>query len=284
MAGDPTKMYDRFAPPERLTLLIEAMARDDGHEVERLQRSCPRATCTAQDPEFEDRSSMAFDTLAVVTIDLRCMWGKLHVLRWVLGSIREMATAHRITAALGFIDGERCGKGLKQCEFFAKPLPQHDDGEELHTDPPPDEGDDDDDEGDEEVLEPTPEQVDSGRRMDAVERRVEHFTTCGAVVVLGAMDDIARDLVNTWEAWGRFCRTRLGVEPETMLRAWQFPLDEFLETLKRYSKVKPDPAKVNEYIGYICKHWDRRFRRRSGSEYATYADAEEEDGGDGDGD
>ena len=65
-----------------------------------------------------------------------------------------------------------------------------------------------------------------------------------------------------------------------MLKAWQSPLAEFQETLKHYEQVKPDPAKVDEYTGYIAKQWDRRFRRRPGSEYVTYAEVEE-GGGDG---
>src|SRR4051812_48957539 len=74
VATDPTKLYEQFQPPERLTLLIEAMARDDDAEAQRLQRPCPRIAYTARDPQFEDRWDMAFDILAVVTIDLRCMW------------------------------------------------------------------------------------------------------------------------------------------------------------------------------------------------------------------
>jgi hypothetical protein len=191
-----------------------------------------------------------------------------------------MAVAHRITAALGFIDGERCGKRLPQCEFFAKPLPNPDDQDDDDVEPPPDE---DEEDGDEEVLEPTPGQVDRGERMDAVERRVEHFTTCNVVELLCVMEDVARDLVNTWAAFGAFCRTRLGVGPETMMRAWQFPVEELEETLRRYEKTKPDPAKVKEYIGYITKQWDGRFRpKRTGDEYVTYDDADEE-GGDADG-
>ena len=51
MATDPTKLYDRFEPPERLTLVLEAMAGDDDGEVGRLQRSCPRRTYTQQDAQ-----------------------------------------------------------------------------------------------------------------------------------------------------------------------------------------------------------------------------------------
>jgi hypothetical protein len=251
------------------------MARNDDEEAQRLQRTCPRASYTGRDPQFDDRWDMAFDILAVVTIDLRCLWGKLHVLRWVLGEIREMATAHNITAAFAFLDGERCGKGKKQMGFFARPMPDPHEAVDYSGD---DEEQERDDRSDEEVLSPTPLQINQGSRMEAVQKRSEYFTTCCAVVLLGAMNDVAKDLVNVWSAFGAFCRTRLGVSPETMMRAWQFPLDDFLETLKRYDKTKPDPAKVKEYVGYICKQWDRRFRpKRPGDEFIVYHEADEDD-------
>jgi hypothetical protein len=274
VATEPKRLYEQFAPPERLTLLIEAMARDDAGEAERLQRTCPRFSYTGPDVQFTERYTLAFDIMAVVTIDLRCLWGKLHVMRCVLGGIRDMAVAHRIAASLAFIDGQRCGKGLPQCEFFARPLPEpaaeetatDEDEVELGDDadcPNVDAGDDD------EVVDPTPAEADHGRRMDAVERRVEQFTTRGVVELLCVMEDVARELVNTWAAFGAFCRTRLGVSPETMMRAWQFPLEEFQETLKRFEKTRPDPAKVDQYFGYITKQWDERFGQKR-SEYLDY--------------
>lgn len=272
-ATEPKRFYEEFTPPERLTLLLEAMARSDEKEAQRLQRTCPRVTYTGQDVEFADRWTMAFDILAVVAIDLRCMWGKLHVLQWVLENTRVIATSHHITATLAFVEGERCGRGLPQCEFFARPLPEPDaDGDEELVLPDDEEDANDDDENDDEVPDPTPEQVDQGRRMHDVERRAEHFTACGTVLLLKAMDGVAKDMVNTWAAFDRFCRSRLGVTAETMLKAWEFPLEEFQETLKRYEKTTPDPARVKEYFGYITKQWDERFNHRS-SEYIDYGDA-----------
>ena len=154
MAADPARHYEQFQPQERLTLLLEATSRNDAAEAARLRRTCPRATYTSEDPEFEDRWTMAFDILAVVTIDLRCLWGKLHVLRWVLGEVREMATAQNINAAFAFLDGERCGKGKRQMGFFSRPMPNpnevvnysDDDAGEEQQDP----------RSDEELLNPTP--------------------------------------------------------------------------------------------------------------------------------
>jgi hypothetical protein len=165
VATEPKRLYEQFAPPERLTLLIEAMARGDDKEAERLHRTCPRFSYTGPDAEFSGRCTMAFDVMAVVTIDLRCAWAKLQVMRCVLGSIRDMAVAHRVTAALAFLDGERCGKGLPQCEFFARPLPEpetdetapEEDANGVDEDDDPDAGDPDD-----EVVDPSPAEVDHG--------------------------------------------------------------------------------------------------------------------------
>ena len=74
-----------------------------------------------------------------------------------------------------------------------------------------------------------------------------------------------------WAAFGHFCHTRIGVGPETMPRACQFRLDDFLATSEHYEKMKPDPKKVKECVGYITKHCDGRFRpKRPGDEYVTY--------------
>jgi hypothetical protein len=61
-------LYERFQPPERLTLLIEAMARDDAAEAGRLRDSCPRVSYSGPEADFMERCSMSFDILAVVTI------------------------------------------------------------------------------------------------------------------------------------------------------------------------------------------------------------------------
>jgi hypothetical protein len=295
------RMYDQLKPPERLTLLLEAMARDDVAEAQRLQGSCPRVHYTGQDRRFHDRLDMAFDVVAVVSIDLRCMWGKLRVLDWVLRHVvKNLATEHHITAGLAFIEGEHCGEGLRQLDFFARPLPgptvvdAAEEGE-VNDDEPEEDGSADDededggheDEGDDEDddEEFSEGDLERGRRLAAVQKRAEHVTACSVLALTLAAKDIAQDLVDTWEALGVFCHTRVGVTPETMLTAWQFPVaGEFEETLKRYSKLTPDPQKVKRYTGYICKHWDERFGRRRRPDDEEAGDDGGAEGGDGDGD
>jgi hypothetical protein len=256
------KLYGNLKGPERLTLLLEAMARDDAAEAGRLQGSCPRSSYTGPDPGFFQRLTMAFDTVAVVCIDLRCMWGKLHMLHWVIGEVMpQMATALHITAGLGFIEGEYCGQGLPQIHFFAKPLPEPREAseEEIEQAASEAEGDEEEDFSDKD-REQAKWHEDRGQRLHAVQKRAEHFTACGMLSLLVAAKETAQDLVNTWEAFGAFCRTRVGVEPEVMLRAWQFPVaGDFEAMLKHYSTLKPDPAKVKQYTHWICINWDRQF-------------------------
>jgi hypothetical protein len=291
--GNPERLYGRLKPPERLTLLLEAMARDDAAEAQRLNGSCPRRSYTGPDHRFGGRLDMAFDIVAVVTIDLRCMWGKLHILHWVTGDVvPQLATALHVTAGLGFVDGEFCGRGRRQVEFFAKPLPEPreepEDGAGDSHGGGGDEGDggddepfDEDDEEDEEQG-PPKRHEDRGRRLAAVEKRAEHFTACSVLALTLAARDVAQDLVDTWEAFGRFCRTRVGVSPETMLRAWGFPVaGDLSEMLERYAHLKPDPQKVDEYTHYICKHWDERFGRRphAADDNGSEGDDDAEEGG-----
>src|SRR5215207_2976098 len=51
------EFYDRFDPDERFRLVLEAAARGDEEEIERLRETCPRETYTASDIAFTDRIS-----------------------------------------------------------------------------------------------------------------------------------------------------------------------------------------------------------------------------------
>jgi len=205
--------------------------------------------------------------------------------------VPELTTALHITAGLSFIEGEHCGQGLPQIHFFSRPLPEPREAtdEEIEQAESEAEGEVDEDFGDEDREQPKWHE-DRGERLDAVQKRAEHFTACGMLSLMLAARDTAQDLVNTWEAFGAFCRTRLGVTPEVMLRAWRFPVaGEFEETLKRYAHLKPDPQNVKQYTRWICVNWDRWFNPGKGFDQGsddaqtdTRDDDDERGGGDGD--
>ena len=206
--------------------------------------------------------------------------------------VPEMTTALHITAGLGFIEGEHCGQGLPQIHFFSHPMPQPREvsDEEFERAAREAEGEEDEDFGDEDREQPK-WHVDRGQRLHAVEKRAQHFTACGKLSLMLAARDTAQDLVNTWAAFGAFCRTRVGVSPEVMLRAWQFPVaGDFEEALGRYAHLKPDPQKVKQYTRHICLNWDRWFnpgrgfdRDREGAGTSQEHNGGDDAGGDGDG-
>ena len=81
---------------------------------------------------------------------------------WVVANVREFATAHNINATFAFLDGERCGRGRKQMGFFAKPMPESGEPVDYGDD---EEGEDGASDEDEEVADPSPEQIDQATRM-----------------------------------------------------------------------------------------------------------------------
>jgi hypothetical protein len=262
--GPVTKLYEQFEPAERLTLMLEAMARGDEGEAERLGGSCPRGSYTQRDVRFTERVDTAFDIMAIACVDLRCLWGKVSTLEWATAAARQMATHHQITATFAFMDGECFGTKRPQLDFFSRD--REPDGD----------GDDDDDSGIEQADEPAEDntalaapqplrasrhrQGELARRMMAVEDRVQVMTDYTFAALLRGILDLVRELSEVWSAYDRFCHDRLGVSAEVMLGAWEFPTGgEVMELLKRYGHVKPDPLKVDEYHGIYCRAWDRRF-------------------------
>ena len=167
----------------------------------------------------------------------------------------ELATWQQINAAMAFIDGGRHGRALPQIRYFGRHNPTAD------PEPDADAGEAVDDEDDEEEEED--EVGASGeftRRIMAVEDRTQHATDVVLAPLLAATASVAQDLVNVWTAYGRFCRSRLGVPPEVMMRAWEMPLLADVELmLKDYAAVRPQPEKVAEYADCCCATWDRRF-------------------------
>src|SRR5688572_12160483 len=99
------KLYECFEPRERLTLILQALARRDEPEADRLSGSCPRKDYRMRDAAYGDRLDTAFDIMCIACIDLRTLCGKLDTLEWATGGARLMATHHRIAATFAFMDG-----------------------------------------------------------------------------------------------------------------------------------------------------------------------------------
>lgn len=95
------KLYDRLTPQERLRLVMDAFAREDDGEAERLVRACPRYTYTMKDWEY----TQLYETWTRKATDFALLWieaaGRYqHVETAILGMklVREQ-----------YINGLNCG-------------------------------------------------------------------------------------------------------------------------------------------------------------------------------
>jgi hypothetical protein len=72
MAADPmSRHYEALQPHERFVLLVEAMARREGREADRLEDTCPRLTYRMEDAGFRDRVRRAHATTMTVCLNIR---------------------------------------------------------------------------------------------------------------------------------------------------------------------------------------------------------------------
>lgn len=258
--GQGARLYDGFRPQERRILVLEAMARGDEAEAERLRHACPRKTYTGPDAAFDDRLHLAFDIVAVVAVDLRALTSQLRVLHWAIDTVKHFLTMHHITTDMALMEGVRCGQGLSQSPYFA-----------LELSPWADEASDAD-AARKERAEPQKRVAEDQQpdlsvlgegfiaRMEAVEKRSQRSTELILKVLHRTGLDIGAELVSIWQALGDFSRSRLSLEPLQLITACAYPSKPDLEdALKVYAEIKPDPESVQKYCQALSDVWDRRF-------------------------
>jgi hypothetical protein len=73
--------YDKLTPDERFRLVVAAIARDDGSEIDALARTCPTKTYRMTDPDYTDKIQRAYWLLVSVEADL---WRYGCALLWAL--------------------------------------------------------------------------------------------------------------------------------------------------------------------------------------------------------
>jgi hypothetical protein len=99
------KLYECFEPQERFTLTLQALARRDEAEAERLAGSCPRERYTQRDVRFTGRMDTALHIMSIAVVDLRCLGGKLQTLEWAIGGARLMVHGRRAVREGPVADG-----------------------------------------------------------------------------------------------------------------------------------------------------------------------------------
>jgi hypothetical protein len=237
MAADPLKHhYACLTPAERFALTIEAMARGDENEADRLEDACPKDHYHLDDREYRDRMHRAY---IIALMNMRRGLSQV----WMAKTFREMAPDYgygpELLAKVAFLHGREYGKwelgAIEQIELIdAKALVA-----ELDTN--------------------------QGLRqqMDDVKELVGEAMAKVAETLMAAVGEaFASDLLSQWEGFGRFCKEVLALEPLTLLKALKLAeKDPAAQVLESYLDAKPDEAKAAEWKQTWTRNWERRSYR-----------------------
>jgi hypothetical protein len=189
--------YDRLEPEERFRAALEAAARDDDREYDRLWDTCPMRRYSMTDAAFTDRWRASSHLAIAVAVDLGPRLANLRM----LAAVRE-TLPHAV--ALGVDVGVEDPGQL----------------------------------GPEDVSRIVDETF--GRAFDQAEG---HIRSQAAAV---------------YEAFALTCREEMGVEPETVLRAYLGPLHHETLGLAQLEGAKPDPEALASWREMFGRKWRER--------------------------
>ncbi len=258
------KLYGQFSPQERLTLLLEAMAREDWSETNRLRDSTPEKAYVMGDLAYESRREFVWQVAALVAADLRVTLGKLTIYESFAEMCPYITGSHAMAAEFSFMAGWRLGKGLAPL-----PSPTLEEGDE--------EGDDVDVDAYREAAregtgvtpwlddrdvdwKPTKKQIKELDAWDAPKAWVELANRRLAGLYRPLMRVAAGAILGTWAAWDAFCVAHLGVDGDTAMRAHVPSVPDAVAGVKvRYAEVKPREERRAEYAKELEEAWGKRF-------------------------
>ena len=231
--------YDRFAPEERFRLTVEALARGDEKEVERLSDSCSRSTLTMNDPVYVNRVRAGLQMTMTIFLDLAPRLAELRMIETFRATQPFARTLLQNEVDLAYFDGHRSGS------HHAWRLAG------MKSDPP---GWEPDGEKGEENADPATQ-----RNVEAIETRVQKT----AALVPELLEKMERGFVvetrTVWEAFSGFCEEELGFAPETLLKAYFEPMLDQAGELKALANKPdapdPDPDLLNEYREAMSTTW-----------------------------
>jgi hypothetical protein len=259
-----SKHYDTLSGAERFVASIEAMARGDAAEEERLDESCPRRSYEIDEPAYRRRMSVSFTCAAMACMSLL---RDLDALRAV-AVVREVAGVFRAFAAetaeeafhegwyeRGQLDGGggADGGGTGDC-----------DGEDEAVDAAGTEGANDVDDDAPPLGDGTDaEDGDLGPAGKAAVARVRKHASDVldiAVRIVDRREGRRRSvsLLSAWEGLGRFTRECCGVEPLTLLKAWRLLAEDPAAEVRRlYPHAKADEGQTANWHASLAGAWER---------------------------
>src|SRR4051812_31292753 len=231
-----TRSYVVLTPPERFSLMVEALARDDHTEADRLEDTCPKLNYSHNDWEFRDRLQRSYTIALLAWLNLQKLLAVIRCSGVLVDCHREFAHPPTLVATCAFLFGRQYG--MWECGAI----------EEVEI---PD-------------LDGLKEEV---KARPDLKQQLRELRECAELSVLRVAEEVresvgvgvAVEALSQWEGFGRFCRKRLDVEPLTLLRAYELRReDPAAEVLAVYPDATFDEAKAAHWEGNWAREWERR--------------------------
>lgn len=244
------KLYDRLTPEERFRLDVEATAREDERESEKLVDTCPRKAYTALDYGFSGRWLASGEITHMLCLDLCQHLCRLQMLDALTASLPMLRVSLVNEAHAAYMDGHEAGSRHAWREAGMEGDPPGWKFEEL-----PDGSVETDEEREDPAI---------NKALDAIEKRTEGADLTPTLLER-LQKSVATDALTIFEGYRRFCEGDLGVEPEKMLAASFAPILKGVKRLKEAREawdLKPDEKAAAEYHAACRELW-----RRHGGEW-----------------
>jgi hypothetical protein len=228
--------YETLTGAERFALMIEAMARGDEAECDRLEDSCPQKVYRCDDADFRDCMRRAYHIAATVVLNMR------------EGLVRiRMAKAFRDTAHL--FAGEiakfataayLCGRVNGRAEVGLASAGPHD--------------------SDAVAKELAASGGFDQQKAEIIEVAEDVLQRLADTLYEAVAESDAPDVLAQWEGFGRFCREALGTEPLTVVRAYGLQReDPAAEVRGAYPDAAIEEAEKARWAAARAQSWNERF-------------------------
>ena len=216
------EFYDRFDPDERFRLVLEAAARKDEEDIERLRDTCPRAEYTANDIAYSDRISGSTKMTMMLCQVLAPSLTKLRTLAACRKVLSYAFDQYINKARLAYVRGHETGVSRAWKAAGKK------------GDPP---------------IRLWKGTAQDNAAMEAELGDLHLITGHLRKAIAGFLQNelegkerrAASEVLTIWEAFTTFCNEQLQLEPETLLQAWFEPTLHEIEELENL----PEPPEVD---------------------------------------
>ena len=241
MASDAvSKHYQVLGPAERFALTIEAMARGDNNDANRLEDSCPRFNYHSEDVEYRDRMKRAYLIALLATINLKWRVEQVRSAEMFCKLHKYFAEGPTLVATTAFLYGRQYG--YWECGVIEEiGLP-----DKAALEAEQQEGPD------------LKEQLKEVRDIAA-----EGVKRVAETLKYAIGEAHAMEILSQWDGFGRFCRDVLGVGPLTLLAAYALGQGDLAaEVLGAYPDAAVDEARAAHWADVWKQNWDWRFGAR----------------------